>query len=73
MYCLSISIALLLSISAAVHGGKTPSGTCDVLKKTNGCSIPLDLPFPYKQEFQPVCNEHDVCYICVSTVYVFKE
>ena len=33
--------------------------------KTNGCSIPGDLPFFYKKPFTPACVSHDVCYSCV--------
>lgn len=33
---------------------------------TNGCSIPGNLPFPYKRYFNKACNKHDVCYACVS-------
>lgn len=32
--------------------------------RTNGCSIPLNLPFPYKEFFKPACTRHDVCYTC---------
>lgn len=31
---------------------------------TNGCSVPLNLPFFYKSLFTPSCNVHDVCYRC---------
>ncbi|XP_041372469.1 conodipine-P3-like [Gigantopelta aegis] len=30
----------------------------------NGCSIPGDLPFVYKDRFTAACNRHDVCYYC---------
>jgi len=33
---------------------------------TNGCSIPLGLPFFYKEFFHKACLKHDVCYKCVS-------
>ena len=33
---------------------------------TDGCSVPLSLPFPYKKDFTPACMKHDVCYRCVS-------
>ncbi|XP_002166291.1 uncharacterized protein LOC100209286 [Hydra vulgaris] len=35
-----------------------------VNKLSNGCSIPLNLPFPYKEVFLPACIYHDVCYHC---------
>ena len=40
------------------------SSNCPVIM--NGCSIPGDLPFVYKELFTPACNKHDVCYYCVS-------
>ncbi|ESO91065.1 hypothetical protein LOTGIDRAFT_163589 [Lottia gigantea] len=30
----------------------------------NGCSIPYNLPYFYKQSFTPSCDKHDVCYEC---------
>ncbi|XP_041373606.1 uncharacterized protein LOC121386683 [Gigantopelta aegis] len=30
----------------------------------NGCSIPGNLPFFYKDLFTGACNRHDVCYNC---------
>ena len=35
-----------------------------ITKMTNGCSIPLNLPFPYKDIFLPACERHDICYEC---------
>jgi len=32
--------------------------------KTNGCSIPGNLPYFYKNYFAPACDKHDVCYAC---------
>ncbi|KAK3086183.1 hypothetical protein FSP39_014823 [Pinctada imbricata] len=37
-----------------------PAGAVD------GCSIPLDLPFFFKDYFTSACNKHDVCYDCAS-------
>jgi len=34
------------------------------MNKTNGCSIPWDIPFPYKTYFKPACDMHDICYEC---------
>ena len=45
--------------------------SCPADVHVNGCSIPLNAPFPYKELFKPVCNRHDVCYICVSTCATF--
>lgn len=30
----------------------------------NGCTIPLDMKFFYKDDFSPACDIHDVCYFC---------
>ena len=39
---------------------------CSENRHTNGCSIPADLPYPYKDVFKPGCDRHDICYGCVS-------
>ncbi|CAH3116095.1 unnamed protein product, partial [Porites lobata] len=39
-----------------------PNQECYI--KTNGCSIPGDLPFFYKKPFTPACVKHGVCYSC---------
>ena len=38
---------------------------CAVLSDVNGCSTPFK-KFPYRDQFTPSCNSHDVCYRCVS-------
>lgn len=40
---------------------------CNADKHTNGCSVPLGINAPYKEDFTPACNKHDICYGCVST------
>ncbi|XP_062606220.1 conodipine-P1-like [Saccostrea cucullata] len=35
--------------------------------RANGCSIPGNLPFFYKNIFRPACNKHDQCYKCGSS------
>ncbi|XP_057312007.1 conodipine-P1-like [Hydractinia symbiolongicarpus] len=35
-----------------------------ITQLTNGCSIPLGFPFPYKDVFLPACERHDICYRC---------
>ncbi|KAK7114238.1 uncharacterized protein [Littorina saxatilis] len=37
---------------------------CTKQNVTDGCSVPLQLPFFYKGQFKPACNRHDVCYTC---------
>eukprot|EP00112_Aurelia_sp_Birch-Aquarium-sp1_P025533 Seg852.16 transcript_id=Seg852.16/GoldUCD/mRNA.D3Y31 product="Conodipine-M alpha chain" protein_id=Seg852.16/GoldUCD/D3Y31 len=53
-------IALLVILSFAAFA----ESSCPWESKVNGCSVPLGAPFPYKEAFKPVCNRHDVCYIC---------
>ncbi|XP_041377133.1 conodipine-P1-like [Gigantopelta aegis] len=31
---------------------------------TDGCSIPLGMPFFYKSRFRHACDKHDICYHC---------
>ncbi|XP_060570352.1 uncharacterized protein LOC132728688 [Ruditapes philippinarum] len=58
MSVLSLTIMVLLSL---VIGEVSP---CNTYGKTDGCSIPGDLPFFYKGAFRSACNRHDVCYAC---------
>ena len=39
---------------------------CNADKHANGCSVPLGINAPYKSDFTPACNKHDICYGCVS-------
>ena len=39
---------------------------CKADKHTNGCSVPLGMNAPFKDDFKPACNKHDICYGCVS-------
>ena len=39
--------------------------SCPSESHVNGCSVPLGMPFPFKPLFTPVCNRHDICYVCV--------
>ena len=39
---------------------------CKADKYANGCSVPLGMNAPYKDQFTPACNKHDICYGCVS-------
>ncbi|XP_046353078.2 conodipine-P2-like [Haliotis rufescens] len=34
--------------------------------RSNGCSIPYNLPYFFKTRFTPSCDKHDVCYECAS-------
>ncbi len=44
---------------------------CKADKYANGCSVPLGMAAPYKEQFTPACNKHDICYGCVSEVNFF--
>ncbi|CAH3016053.1 unnamed protein product, partial [Porites evermanni] len=55
------SLCALLSLFVVLFS-TTEVTSCYV--KTNGCSIPGDLPFAYKATFKPACDKHDVCYYC---------
>ena len=57
-------IAALVFLSVVCFGLKSE---CDFPVWTNGCSVPLNLPFFYKKKFTTACNHHDVCYHCVSS------
>ena len=57
-------IAALVFLSVVCFGLESE---CDFPVWTNGCSVPLNLPFFYKKKFTTACNHHDVCYHCVSS------
>ena len=60
-----LGLLLILALKLEVEAG------CE----TNGCSIPGNLPFPYKRYFIRACNKDDVCYACVrlSSVLCYKK
>ena len=58
-------LALCLLVLGVVLVGGTDFTPCQ--EWSNGCSIPMGLPFPYKEMFRPACFRHDLCYGCVST------
>ncbi|XP_060080246.1 conodipine-P1-like [Ylistrum balloti] len=51
------AISILIKLSVAVN-------PCTNNTHSDGCSIPGDLPFFYKETFTPNCNQHDICYYC---------
>ncbi len=71
-----LKVGLLAVLSIVLFGES--DGTCISESHVNGCSVPLNSPFPYKKVFEPACHKHDVCYRCVSTflyicnMYLFK-
>ena len=42
---------------------------CSYKNYVDGCSVPAagQVIAAFEDEFKPSCNEHDVCYFCVST------
>eukprot|EP00105_Crassostrea_gigas_P000665 XP_011412561.1 PREDICTED: uncharacterized protein LOC105317577 [Crassostrea gigas] len=59
---------ILSSVSGLVF-----AQTCDFPVWTNGCSVPLNLPFFYKDKFTTACNHHDMCYHCGFTFGIKRE
>eukprot|EP00794_Sanderia_malayensis_P019004 gene19004-20916_t len=58
MYVAGIFVAaLVLALFGDANG-------CEADNHVNGCSIPYDMPFAYKNDFTPACHKHDVCYYC---------
>ncbi|WAR19812.1 COP3-like protein [Mya arenaria] len=53
---------IILFILAAL--GPVVAGDCNSAPDINGCSIPWDLPYFYKDVFERDCNRHDICYSC---------
>lgn len=56
---LAITLLLMLSINPEV----TSQPDCEIV--SNGCSVPFDLDFFYKDDFYKACYKHDICYSCV--------
>ncbi|EDO47278.1 predicted protein [Nematostella vectensis] len=71
-------IPLLFMILAALPASLASKVSIDVVTSCpvdahiNGCSVPGDLPFFYKETFTPACRMHDVCYRC-SNVFGWKK
>ncbi|XP_063405622.1 conodipine-P2-like [Mytilus trossulus] len=60
-------VAVILSILSCLRPIITAeSKHCFQTNKglSNGCSIPLFKKFPYKEDFTPSCQRHDICYNC---------
>ena len=63
--------ALLLTFGLVVVEFKFCScRVCEADRNTNGCSTPMGMNAPFKREFTPACDKHDICYGCVSTCFV---
>ena len=55
------------TISDIVSDELEPDVDLDICRNnTDGCSVPLHLNFPYKHMFNGACQQHDICYECVS-------
>lgn len=69
---MKVAVTVVLFLVFVTHDTVGASDSkCTVLDDINGCSVPLRLPFPYKAQFTPACNSHDVCYRCVSVLSFF--
>ncbi|XP_020621452.1 uncharacterized protein LOC110059110 isoform X2 [Orbicella faveolata] len=55
-------LATILLMILLMSPEVTSQSNCYI--KTNGCSVPFNLPFIYKKTFTPACVKHDVCYSC---------
>lgn len=47
----------------SLHVDRRPA-SCSADKFADGCSVPSVIPAPFKKEFTPACNRHDICYGC---------
>lgn len=57
--------ALLLTFGLVVVEFKFCScRVCEADRNTNGCSTPMGMNAPFKREFTPACDKHDICYGC---------
>ena len=62
-------VAHVLTLVVAVMGFTFCScRVCDADRNTNGCSTPMGMNAPFKQQFTMACDKHDICYGCVSVV-----
>ncbi len=68
---MALKAGLLVLVAMFACLGES-EGSCPSSNHVNGCSIPLGAPFPYKKQFKPACDKHDVCYECVSKVYLIS-
>ena len=58
---------LLIMVEMLTMAASGRPHTCEVDKYADGCSVPLGISAPYKEQFTPACNKHDICYGCVSS------
>ncbi|KAK3086241.1 hypothetical protein FSP39_015673 [Pinctada imbricata] len=61
-----LRVGLVITLSISVATAQLALDLCTFNPVVNGCSIPGQLPAPYKTDFTPACNRHDICYACVS-------
>ncbi|KAL4235789.1 hypothetical protein ACF0H5_004179 [Mactra antiquata] len=55
---------VLASLAVVFWTNQVNGYTCNSNPHVNGCSIPGDLPYFYKNVFNSDCNKHDICYAC---------
>ncbi|XP_057305187.1 conodipine-P1-like [Hydractinia symbiolongicarpus] len=63
MAVLLVFVILVARIHVQVTADDVDFKPC-ITQMTNGCSVPLNFPFPYKDVFLPACERHDICYQC---------
>lgn len=59
-------IVLGLVVIGFTYSWAHPTRICEADRQANGCSVPLGIEAPFKRQFTPSCNKHDICYGCVS-------
>ena len=64
-HALTSGLVILVGLAISCCKGRV----CDADRNTNGCSTPMGINAPYKREFTPACDKHDICYGCVSTYF----
>nr|QNH72513.1 toxin candidate TRINITY_DN7890_c0_g1_i1 [Isarachnanthus nocturnus] len=59
-----LTLVLSLSLLGVSCSWALPRTLCEVDRQTNGCSVPFGIDAPFKREFIPACDKHDICYGC---------
>lgn len=59
-HALTSGLLILVGLAISCCKGRV----CDADRNTNGCSTPMGINAPYKREFTPACDKHDICYGC---------
>ena len=65
-----LHLLTMLNWFLLIDGALSRPQICNADKHANGCSVPLGINAPYKNDFTPACNKHDICYGCVSSCFI---